>query len=86
MQDCYEEGERLYKRGQSSRELNLRDRDSISSLGERLSAPLVAAALTIYGVKSEAIEATEIVVTDSCHGAANPCMDATRERCEEPFA
>ncbi|MGC2552070.1 MAG: aspartate kinase [Candidatus Sulfotelmatobacter sp.] len=82
MQDCYEEGERLCKRGQSLRELSLRDRDLISSLGERLCAPLVAAALAIYGVKSEAIEATEIVVTDSCHGAANPCMDATRERCE----
>jgi aspartate kinase len=61
----------------------LRDRDSISSLGERLCAPLVAAALMAYGVKSETIEATEIVVTDSCHGAANPCMDATRERSQE---
>jgi aspartate kinase len=83
MQDCYEEGEQLCKRGQSSRELSLRDRDSISSLGERLCAPLVAAALMAYGVKSETIEATEIVVTDSCHGAANPCMDATRERSQE---
>ena len=82
MQDCYEEGERLCKRADLLRELSLKDRDLISSLGERLCAPLVAAALRAYGVKSEAIEATEIIVTDSCHGSANPCMGATRERCE----
>jgi aspartate kinase len=81
MQDCYEQGERLCKRAEALRELSLRDRDLISSLGERLSAPLVAAALMAYAVRSEAIEATEIIITDSCHGAANPCMDATRERC-----
>jgi aspartate kinase len=83
MQDCYEPGERLCKRADLLRELSLKDRDLISSLGERLCAPLVAAALRAYGVKSEAVEATEIVVTDSCHGAANPCMGATRERCED---
>jgi bifunctional aspartokinase / homoserine dehydrogenase 1 len=81
MQDCYQQGEQLCKRADSSRELSLKDRDALSSLGERLCAPLVAAALVAYGVRSEAIEATEIVVTDSCHGAANPCMDVTRERC-----
>ncbi|MGB8579700.1 MAG: aspartate kinase [Candidatus Sulfotelmatobacter sp.] len=83
MQNCYELGEQLCKRGQLLGELSLKDRDLISSLGERLCAPLVAAALTASGVKSEAIDATEIVVTDSCHGAANPCVDATRERCQE---
>ncbi|MGA9508057.1 MAG: aspartate kinase [Candidatus Sulfotelmatobacter sp.] len=83
MQDCYEQGEQLCKSGQTMGELSLKDRDLISSLGERLCAPLVAAALTASGVKSEAIDATEILVTDSCHGAANPCMDATRERCQE---
>jgi bifunctional aspartokinase / homoserine dehydrogenase 1 len=57
-------------------------RDAISGLGERLSAPLVAAALAELGVPCEAIEATELVVTDSCHGGAEPFMDLTRERCE----
>jgi aspartate kinase len=32
-------------------------------------------------VASEAIEATELVVTDSCHGAADPLMDLTGDRC-----
>jgi aspartokinase/homoserine dehydrogenase 1 len=82
MEECHKEGERLCRGAELQRELTLKDRDSISSLGERLSAPLVAAALMACGVKSEAIEATEVIVTDSCHGDANPCMDATRELCQ----
>jgi aspartate kinase len=35
------------------------------------------------GVASEAIEATELIQTDSCHGAADPDMDLTRELCQE---
>lgn len=62
--------------------LTLRARDSIVGLGERLTAPLVAAALAERGVASEAIEATELVITDACHGSAEPKMDLTRERCE----
>ena len=63
-------------------ELTPRARDAISSMGERLSAPLVAAALASYGLTGEALEATELIVTDSCHGAADPKMDLTAERCE----
>ena len=54
----FEEGERLCQGTTLLRELTPRARDSISSLGERLSAPLVAAALAECGVASEAIEAT----------------------------
>jgi aspartokinase/homoserine dehydrogenase 1 len=82
VEQVFQEGERLCQGTVLLRELTLRARDSISSLGERLSAPLVAAALAECGVKSEAIEATELVVTDSCHGAADPLMDLTRERSE----
>ena len=42
------------------RELTPRTRDAISSLGERLSVLLVAAALAERGVASAAIEATEL--------------------------
>src|SRR5207245_11040692 len=73
--------ERLCQGTMLLREVTLRARDSISSLGERLSAPIVAAALVECGVASEAIEATELVLTDSQHGAADPRMDLTRERC-----
>jgi aspartokinase/homoserine dehydrogenase 1 len=82
MKELFHEGDRLCQGTILLRELTLRARDSISGLGERLSAPLVTAALAERGVPSEAIEATQLVVTDSCHGAAEPCMDLTRERCE----
>ena len=82
MQERFQEGERLCQGTMLLRELSLRARDSISGLGERLSAPLVSASLAERGVASEAIEATDIVITDSCHGAAEPRMDLTRQRCE----
>ncbi|HET9406336.1 MAG TPA: aspartate kinase [Candidatus Sulfotelmatobacter sp.] len=64
-------------------ELTPRTRDWISSVGERLSVPLVAAALATRGLNSEPIEATELIVTDSFHGAADPKMDLTGTRCEQ---
>jgi bifunctional aspartokinase / homoserine dehydrogenase 1 len=82
LQQIFQEGERLCQGTALLRELTPRVRDAISSLGERLSAPLVAAALAESGMSSEAVVATELVVTDSCHGAAEPLMDATRQRCE----
>jgi aspartokinase/homoserine dehydrogenase 1 len=56
--------------------------DAIAGEGERLSVYLVAAALQESGAPCEAIEATELVVTDEHHGAAEPRMDLTRERCQ----
>ncbi len=82
MHEVFQEGDRLCEGTILLRELTPRVRDSISSLGERLSAPLVAAVLAEQGVISEAIEATELVVTDSDHGAADPWMNLTRDRCE----
>ena len=81
MQEILQEGERLCQGTILLGELTLPAFDSISSVGERLSAPLVAAALVERGVASEAIEAVELVVTDSNHGAADPCMDLTRRSC-----
>jgi aspartokinase/homoserine dehydrogenase 1 len=62
------------------RELSPRTLDTISSLGERLSAPLVAAAVKELGLQSEAVDATELIVTDSYHGGAEPQMDFTRSK------
>ena len=62
------------------RELTPRTLDEISSLGERLSAPIVAEAVKALGLNSEAIEATELIVTDAYHGGAEPRMDLTREK------
>ncbi len=82
IEEILREGEHLCLGTILTRELTLRARDAITCLGERLSAPLVAAALASRGIEAEAIEATELVVTDSNHGAAEPQMEATRELCE----
>jgi len=74
------EGSRLYEGTALLRELTPRTLDSISSLGERLCAPVVSAALCDLGVASSAVEATELIVTDSFHGGAEPQADATRQR------
>src|SRR6266404_2192275 len=76
------EGRRLFDGTALLRELTPRALDTISSLGERLCAPIFAASLSELGVRGLAIEATELILTDSYHGGAEPLMDATRERCE----
>jgi len=80
MEQVLAEGRRLCEGTALLRELTPRTLDAISSLGERLSAPLVAAAVHELGVCSEAIEATELVVTDAFHGGAEPQMELTREK------
>jgi len=64
------------------RELTPRTLDEISSLGERLSAPIVAAAVGTLGLRSESIDATELIVTDSYHGGAEPHMERTRKKAQ----
>jgi aspartate kinase len=82
LQDLLAEGERLCQETRLNAELTARALDAISGLGERLCAPLVAAALAEIGVASEAINATELVVTDAYHGGAEPRTDLTRARCQ----
>lgn len=50
----------------------------ISGLGERLLAPVLAAALRAKGIKAEAVDAGELIVTDDCYAEAVPQMEATR--------
>src|SRR5215472_3700531 len=82
MREIFAEGERLCQGTALLRELTPRTLDAISSLGERLSAPMVAGALAELGVRSEAVEATELIVTDPYHGGADPIMEKTRLKCE----
>ena len=72
--------ERLLRGTAMLRELTPRALDAISGTGERLSAPLVSAAVNELGVKSVAISATELIVTDPHHGRAEPLMGPTRNR------
>jgi aspartokinase/homoserine dehydrogenase 1 len=82
MQQIFAEGERLAEQIAQRRELTLPARDAISGLGERLAAPLLAAALEQKGVASEAVDATELIITELYDGAPEPRMDLTRERCD----
>ena len=62
-------------------ELTPRGLDAVASLGERLSARLVAAAIRgAEGLPAQAVEAMELMITDDNHGAASPLMEATRQR------
>src|SRR5438309_2928465 len=80
MDEVLGEGRRLCEGTALLRELTPRTLDAISSLGERLSAPLVAAAVRERGLPSEAIEAIELIVTDAFHGGAEPHMELTRKK------
>jgi bifunctional aspartokinase / homoserine dehydrogenase 1 len=82
IEELLREAQRLCEGTALIHELTVRTLDSVSSLGERLSAPLVAGALSERGVRSEAVEATGLIVTDSYHGAAEPLMEPTQVRCE----
>ncbi len=61
-------------------ELTPRALDLFSGLGERLNARLIAAAFRSTGIPAEAVDATELIITDERYGAAAPLMDVTRER------
>jgi bifunctional aspartokinase / homoserine dehydrogenase 1 len=78
--DVLAEGQRLCDGTALLRELTPRTLDTISSIGERLSAPLVAASLAELGVRTEAVNAIELIVTDPYHGRAEPVMKLTREQ------
>ncbi|MFZ1008135.1 MAG: lysine-sensitive aspartokinase 3, partial [Candidatus Sulfotelmatobacter sp.] len=82
MDELLNDAKRLCEGTALLRELTPRSLDLISSLGERLSAPLLASAISALGIRSEPVEATELIVTDGFHGGAEPLMDLTRARCE----
>jgi aspartokinase/homoserine dehydrogenase 1 len=74
------EAENLCRGSSLLRELTARSLASISSIGERLSARLVATALRELGIDAVAVEATEMIVTDDQYAQAEPLMEETRER------
>ena len=57
--------------------------DAISSLGERMSASLVTAALDKAGIPASTVDTRNVLVTDAIHQFASPDMEATRQRAEQ---
>ena len=65
------------------REITPRGMDTLSSLGEVMSATLVASILRSRGLKSEAVDAVECIVTDDNFGNASPLFDETHVKTQE---
>lgn len=61
-------------------ELTPRALDAIAGMGEQMSARLVAAYLREMGQRAAAIDATELIVTDSQFTAATPLLEETAAR------
>ncbi len=61
-------------------ELTPRGLDVVSGLGERLSAPLLAAVLRAHGLRAEFVDASELIITDDTFGSANPIWAETERR------
>jgi len=54
--------------------------DKAIAIGERLSALMMAAYLDAEGIRATAVNAAQVIVTDTVFGNATPLMDETRER------
>jgi bifunctional aspartokinase / homoserine dehydrogenase 1 len=80
LEQVLHELDRLLRGTSLIRELTLRALDAISGIGERLSAPLVAGAINELGVRSVSVSATEVIVSDTHHGRAEPLMTPTHDK------
>jgi aspartate kinase len=61
-------------------ELTPRALDVIAGMGERLSVRQVAALLDTHAIPAQAMDATQLIITDGRYGAATPLMQLTSER------
>lgn len=60
-------------------EASPRATDAVASLGERMAVRVLRAVLAEHGLKSQYIEATQLVITDAVFQAAHPDIEATGE-------
>lgn len=68
------------------REVTPRAMDTLSSLGELMSVTLMAAILRSRGLAAEAVDATELIVTDENFGNATPLFSETESRTRQGLA
>lgn len=61
-------------------EVTARGMDTITSLGERMNAPIIAAALREHGIQAQAVDAARLIVTDDSFQKANPLREETRQK------
>src|SRR5579863_5423936 len=82
IRNSFRETESVCRDAASSRHLSAANLDFVASLGERVCAPMVAAAVSEFALPSEAVPATQLIVTDGHYGRAEPLPETTRDRCE----
>ena len=75
-----EEQQRVVRGAHLLHECSARARDRLLSFGERTSAPIVAAALQAIGTPAAAVDARQLIVTDSNHGNAHVQQPATDQQ------
>ncbi|MGH9434569.1 MAG: aspartate kinase [Terriglobia bacterium] len=68
------------------REVTPRAMDTLSSLGEVMSATLIASILRSLGSPAEAVDAAELIVTDEKFGNATPLFDETNQKAKARLA
>ena len=61
-------------------EVTVRGLDQVAGVGESLSIRLLTGALCREGITAQAVDATDLVVTDDNFGSARPLMPITRQR------
>lgn len=83
IEDRLHDLERLYRSIAVLGELTVRGYDAVTSFGEDLAANILAAVLRERGARAQAINATELIVTDDRFGEATPLMPQTRQRLQQ---
>ena len=85
LEELWRELERLLQGIALLGECTARTRDSILSIGERASAPLVAAAFRAAGEQSRHMDARELIRTDANYGEAHVDFDESIRRIRARF-
>ena len=80
IEDRLHDLERLYRSIAVLGEFTVRGCDAVTSMGEQLSASILAAVLRERGERAQAIPATELIVTDDNFGEARPLISLTNQR------
>lgn len=78
--DHLDELEAFYAGVRTMGEVTNRGMDSIASFGERMNVRTLSALMRHRGLKSQPVDATELIVTDDNFQSANPIMDLSREK------
>lgn len=86
IEDRLHELGRLYRSIAVLGELTARGTDAVAAFGELLSAHILSAALRERGIRSQALSATELIVTDDQFGSAAPLLSPTRQQLQQRVA